>query len=83
LIDSLLHRDRYFLLADFGDYLQAQARVDALYANPQQWAACALRNIAGMGRFSADRSVRDYIAGVWSPEALAHSGLLRTPMNHA
>lgn len=83
LIDSLLHRDRYFLLADFGDYLQAQARVDALYANPQQWAACALRNIAGMGRFSADRSVRDYIAGVWSPDALAHSGLLRTPIIHA
>ena len=83
LVDSLLHRDRYFLLADFDDYLQAQARVDALYADPQQWAACALRNIAGMGRFSADRSVRDYIEQVWSPAALNRSGLLRALPHHA
>ncbi len=83
LVDSLRQRDRYFLLADFDDYLQAQARVDALYADPQAWAACALRNIAGMGRFSADRSVRDYIEQVWSPAALNRSGLLRAMPHHA
>jgi starch phosphorylase len=83
LVDSLRHRDRYFLLADFDEYLQAQARVDALYADAQRWAACALRNIAGMGRFSADRSVRDYIEQVWSPAALERSGLLRASPHHA
>jgi glycogen phosphorylase len=83
LMESLRHRDRYFLLADFDDYLQAQARVDALYAQPLRWARSALRNIAGMGRFSADRSVIDYIDGVWSPAALARSGLSQKRPRHA
>jgi starch phosphorylase len=77
LVDGLLQRDRYFLLADFADYLRAQARADALYADPDQWAASALRNVAGMGEFSADRSVREYVARIWSPAALAASGLSR------
>jgi len=65
LIDGLLHRDRYFLLADFSDYLRAQAAVDALFAQPNAWAACCLRNIAGMGYFSADRTVAEYRDRVW------------------
>ena len=77
LIDSLLHRDRYFLLADYADYVAAQARVDALYRTPQQWAAVALRNVAGMGMFSVDRSVREYWDQVWSPAALHASHLDR------
>ncbi len=77
LVDSLLHRDRYFLLADFADYLATQARVDALHADPAAWAASALRNIAGMGGFSCDRSVRDYWEHVWSPAALRLSRLDR------
>ena len=77
LIDSLLHRDRYFLLADYVDYVAAQARVDALYRTPQQWAAAALRNVAGMGMFSVDRSVREYWDQVWSPAALQNSHLDR------
>ena len=77
LVASLLQRDRYFLLADFGGYLAAQARVDALYSNQPEWAACALRNIAGMGNFSVDRSVAEYHQQIWSPAALAASGLSR------
>jgi glycogen phosphorylase len=65
LIDGLLHRDRYFLLADFSDYLRAQADVDALFAKPDAWAACCLKNIAGMGSFSADRTVQEYRDRVW------------------
>jgi starch phosphorylase len=75
LIHGLLHRDRYFLLADYSDYVAAQARVDALFETPHQWAAKALRNIAGMGTFSVDRSVREYWDQVWSPAALAASHL--------
>ena len=75
LIDGLLHRDRYFLLADYTDYVAAQARVDTLFQTPQAWAATALRNIAGMGRFSVDRSVREYWDQVWSPAALVASHL--------
>ena len=54
------------LLADFADYLAAQERVDALYRDPTAWARTALLNVAGMGSFSSDRTVREYIDKVWS-----------------
>ncbi|WP_374673373.1 glycogen/starch/alpha-glucan phosphorylase [Ideonella sp.] len=66
LVDSLLHTDRYLLLADFADYVAAQQRVDALYRQPAAWAGQALRNVAGMGAFSADRTIRDYVERVWA-----------------
>ncbi len=66
LVDGLLNRDRYFLLADFADYVATQERVDAEFAQPSAWDAKALRNIAGMGYFSADRCVREYRERVWS-----------------
>jgi starch phosphorylase len=70
LVDDLLHVDRYFLLADFADYCATQARVDALHADPARWHAAVVRNIAGMGAFSVDRTVADYAARVWSPATL-------------
>jgi len=70
LIDDLIGYDRYFLLADFADYVAAQQRVDALYAQPERWQAAVARNIAGMGSFSADRTIRDYVTRVWSPASL-------------
>jgi starch phosphorylase len=66
LVDDLLARDPYFLLADFGAYLEAQARVDALFRTPARWAAWAVRNVAGMGHFSSDRTVREYVERVWA-----------------
>jgi starch phosphorylase len=65
LVDSLLHRDHYLLLADFGDYVATQSRVDALYRDPAAWARSALLNVAGMGAFSVDRTIRDYLERVW------------------
>jgi starch phosphorylase len=65
LIDTLLNRDTYLLLADFGDYLAAQDRVDVLYRNPEAWAELAILNIAGMGRFSSDRTIREYARTIW------------------
>ncbi|MCE3004048.1 MAG: glycogen/starch/alpha-glucan phosphorylase [Xanthomonadaceae bacterium] len=70
MVDDLLHVDRYFLLADFADYCAAHARVDALRADPARWHAAVARNIAGMGMFSVDRTVRDYVARVWAPATL-------------
>jgi starch phosphorylase len=66
LTDALLGQDNYLLLADFASYLEAQARVDALYADPAAWAARAWRNIAGMGAFSTDRTIAEYVRKVWS-----------------
>ena len=66
LVDSLLWGgDHYLLLADFDSYLAAQARVDALYRQPQAWAAKAIANVAGMGAFSSDRTIAQYARQVW------------------
>ncbi len=66
LIDGLLHRDTYMLMADFADYVATQQRVDALYRDPPAWAARALVNIAAMGSFSSDRTIREYLEKVWT-----------------
>ena len=66
LVESLLYNDTYMLLADFASYLQAQQRVDALYREPGRWAEAAVRNVAAMGRFSSDRTIRDYVDRIWS-----------------
>jgi starch phosphorylase len=69
LVGALLHRDSYMVTADFTDYVATQARVDSLFRDPAAWAAVALRNVAGMGRFSVDRTIRDYLDRVWAPPA--------------
>ena len=71
VVDSLLWGgDHYLLLADFADYLQAQARVDQLYRRPADWTARAIANVAGMGAFSSDRSIREYASRIWRVEPL-------------
>ncbi|MCZ8075086.1 MAG: glycogen/starch/alpha-glucan family phosphorylase, partial [Paucibacter sp.] len=70
LVDSLLGRDVYMLMADFKDYVATQARVDALFAQPEAWARQAVLNVAGMGWFSADRTITEYVDRVWSVKSL-------------
>ncbi|MEI6733756.1 MAG: glycogen/starch/alpha-glucan phosphorylase [Comamonadaceae bacterium] len=66
LTDNLLERDPYLLLADFDAYVAAQSQVDALFDEPELWARRALHNVAAMGSFSVDRTIREYIERVWS-----------------
>ena len=65
LMDTLIVRDANMLMADFGHYVAAHRRVDALYREPAGRAERALRNIAGMGGFSTDRTIREYVDKVW------------------
>jgi starch phosphorylase len=69
LTERLRRHDDYMVVADFDAYWTAQRRVDALWRSPDGWAQACLRNIAGMGRFSADRAIREYAQSVWSPTA--------------
>lgn len=57
--------DPYLILADFEAYLAAQDRVDETYRNQKDWNRRAVLNVARMGRFSIDRTVRDYASKVW------------------
>ena len=63
--------DQYLLLADYSSYIAAQERVDALYRTPEAWARKALRNIAGMGPFSSDRTIVEYARDIWHVEPMA------------
>jgi starch phosphorylase len=53
------------LLADYADYVATQKRVDDLYRRPNEWARQAILNVAGMGAFSADRTIREYADDIW------------------
>ena len=66
LVDSLLWGgDQYLLLADYEAYVGTQGRVDELFRSPSQWAQRAIANVAGMGVFSSDRTIREYATQIW------------------
>ena len=65
LVDSLLTHDDYLLLADFQSYVDCQSRVDVEYANADGWTRKSILNAARVGRFSSDRSIRDYCRQIW------------------
>ncbi|MDM7950961.1 glycogen/starch/alpha-glucan phosphorylase [Hydrogenophaga sp.] len=66
LVNALLDSDHYLLLADYADYVAAQDKVDALYRRPIEWARQAILNVAGMGVFSSDRTIREYAEDIWN-----------------
>jgi len=70
LTDSLLlHGDHYMLLADLRDYLQTQDQVDAAYRDRRGWIRKAILNVARAGKFSSDRTIREYAAEIWHVDA--------------
>jgi len=65
LIQSLLDQDTYMLLADFQSYVECQERVSKAFQDPEEWTRKAILNIAHMGKFSSDRSIREYAERLW------------------
>ena len=58
-------RDNYLLLADFGAYLNCQERVGETYRRPIEWTKKSILNVSNMGRFSTDRTIKEYAEEIW------------------
>ena len=63
--------DPFMVLADFRAYSDAQAKVDAAYRDQAKWAEMAMLNTARVGKFSSDRTIREYAEQIWSLPAVA------------
>jgi len=65
IVDSLLQHDEYLLLADYQSYLDAQQLAGAAFLDEQSWARKSILTVARMGKFSSDRSIREYCSRIW------------------
>ncbi|GAA3868398.1 glycogen/starch/alpha-glucan phosphorylase [Celeribacter arenosi] len=71
LVDAMWNHDPFLVASDFDSYLACQAQVDRAYTDADQWNRLALRNIAGSGFFSSDRTIKGYMADIWDTKSLA------------
>ena len=65
LIDSLMYHDTYMLFADYQSYIDCQDRVAEAYRNQEQWTRMSILNSARVGKFSSDRTIREYCQDIW------------------
>ena len=65
ILDELLGRDEYLLLADYDSYVAAQNQVDEAFADREAWTRKSILTVARIGRFSSDRAIREYCQKIW------------------
>ena len=65
LVDSLLDRDDYMVLADFRAYVDCQRRVEEVFSDEDRWTRMSIANVARIGYFSSDRAIREYCDDIW------------------
>lgn len=65
LVDNLLNHDPFMLLADYQAYIDCQDRVSSVYRDQERWVRMSILNVARMGKFSSDRSIREYCDNIW------------------
>jgi glycogen phosphorylase len=84
LLDSLMYRDDYMLFADYQAYVDCQEIVSETYRNKKKWTEMAILNVARSGKFSADRTIKEYCDEIWHAKPVkvslekytqAHSGV--------
>ena len=69
-VQELLDKDPFLVLADFRAYLDAQAAVETRWRDPARWVRSSILNTARSGRFSSDRSIREYAQNIWRVPAV-------------
>jgi starch phosphorylase len=65
LVENLLGSDPYKVLADYRAYVDCQTRISECYCDPVKWTRMSILNVARMGKFSSDRSIREYAKNIW------------------
>jgi starch phosphorylase len=70
VVENLVHQDRFMALADFDAYVAAQGEVEQAYRDQDAWSRMAILNVANVGFFSSDRSMRDYLDRIWHSESV-------------
>jgi glycogen phosphorylase len=73
VVRSLLDSDYYLLLADYADYVATQNKVDECYRQSSDWTRRSILNVAGVGRFSSDRTIQEYASEIWGVAPLRFS----------
>jgi len=70
LVESLLNRDDYMLMADYQSYVDCQDLVSKAFKDTLNWTRMSILNVARMGKFSSDRSIREYCDRIWKIRSL-------------
>ena len=70
LIDGLMYHDPYMLFADFQSYIECQEKVAAAYRNTELWTRMSILNTARSGKFSSDRTIREYCRDIWHVDSV-------------
>jgi len=68
LVNSLLYQDEYMLCADYQSYIDCQDKVSQAYRNQEEWSKMSILTVSRMGKFSSDRSIREYCKKIWRAE---------------
>ncbi|NXV81912.1 PYGL protein, partial [Atlantisia rogersi] len=68
VLNMLFHHDRFKVFADYEAYVKCQEKVSELYLNTKAWTKMVIRNIAAAGKFSSDRTIKEYARDIWHVE---------------
>ena len=69
--------DRYFILADFRSYVEAQRKITEFYKDKEAWAKSAILNVAHVGKFSSDRTIQEYVDDIWHLDKINMSAMTK------